>query len=84
MVSTISPIQKVLSPLNDSKISGQTTSFWAGNKYQGPIQPHEQTQSYETKLQNSWYGGGLFGPRQVNGTHRMIWLYLLKCFTIIH
>jgi hypothetical protein len=52
-VATIDHEQKVNSPLNDTKNPcGATASYWAGNKYDGPLPSYEIFSTPETKLQN--------------------------------
>jgi len=54
------------------KNGSQQISYWAGMRIEGPIAPHEKREVFMTKLQTSWYAGGLFGPRLTNGSGRMI------------
>lgn len=58
--------------LSDIRNEPQTASYWAGQRIEGPIRRFEIKDDYTTKLQNQWYGSGLFGPRHWNGYGRMI------------
>jgi len=52
-VATIDHDQKVNAPLNDTKTPcAATSSYWAGNKYDGPLPSYEVFSTPETKLQN--------------------------------